>query len=71
MITLRQPCSADGVFDVYLTDGAGVCSATVDTEEAKNTGFTTLLNFGQPIPPALARFIFAHEFGHNLGSPVS
>ena len=30
-----------------------------------------MLNYGQVLAPSVVNIVFAHEFGHNLGSPVS
>ena len=29
------------------------------------------MNYGQVLAPSVVNIVFAHEFGHNLGSPVS
>ncbi|XP_067939892.1 disintegrin and metalloproteinase domain-containing protein 10-like [Watersipora subatra] len=47
----------------------GVCSKPSSNGLSHNTGFTTMLSFGKTLPVTTVRFVFAHEFGHNLGSP--
>ena len=56
----------------------GICERWKEYQEAHqrvhkslNTGIVTLINYGTPVPPKVSTLTFAHEVGHNFGSPVS
>lgn len=61
----------------YLGDptgrlAGGICQTRTRTSVGElnlNTGFTSLLNFGNTIPRAVSFITTAHELGHNHGSP--
>ena len=36
-----------------------------------NTGIVTIINFRKTVPNRVSQLTFAHEAGHNFGSPVS
>lgn len=36
-----------------------------------NTGIITVQNYASHVPPKVSHITFAHEVGHNFGSPVS
>ena len=59
------------LFCVFADPNVGICSGRGSREITYNTGLTTLLNYGQVLAPNVVNIVFAHEFGHNLGSPVS
>lgn len=53
-----------GLAWVGNTGGAGgICDANL------KTGWTTGLNFGSVVPTSVMTITFAHEVGHNFGSP--
>ena len=56
----------------------GICEQFKAYQEHKNsvrkslnTGIVTLINYNSPVPPKVSTLTFAHEVGHNFGSPVS
>ena len=61
-----------------LAAAGGVCERYKSISEggrtvmkSLNTGIVTLINYGQRVPPRVSEITFAHEVGHNFGSPVS
>ena len=81
---LRKPVWIWDVSDIFvlsfLLPGAsgGICERWKEYQEAHqrvhkslNTGIVTLINYGTPVPPKVSTLTFAHEVGHNFGSPVS
>ena len=59
--------AAGGVCERYKSISEG--GRTV--QKSLNTGIVTLINYGQRVPPRVSHITFAHEVGHNFGSPVS
>lgn len=53
----------------------GICEKSKLYSDGKrkslNTGIITVQNYGSHVPPKVSHITFAHEVGHNFGSPVS
>ena len=61
----------------FLGASGGICEKFKEYQENKNriskslnTGIVTLINYNSPVPPKVSTLTFAHEVGHNFGSPV-
>lgn len=60
----------------YLRASGGLCEKWKEYNEnnrriykSLNTGIVTLVNYGSRVPPKVSTLTFAHEVGHNFGSP--
>lgn len=53
----------------------GICEKNKLYSDGKkkslNTGIITVQNYASHVPPKVSHITFAHEVGHNFGSPVS
>lgn len=53
----------------------GICEKNKQYSDGKkkslNTGIITVQNYASHVPPKVSHITFAHEVGHNFGSPVS
>lgn len=53
----------------------GICEKNKLYSDGKrkslNTGIITVQNYASHVPPKVSHITFAHEIGHNFGSPVS
>lgn len=61
----------------FLVTGSsgGICEKSKLYSDGKrkslNTGIITVQNYASHVPPKVSHITFAHEVGHNFGSPVS
>lgn len=62
-------------FTVFLGSSGGICEKSKLYSDGKkkslNTGIITVQNYASHVPPKVSHITFAHEVGHNFGSPVS
>lgn len=63
------------VFCLNAGSSGGICEKSKLYSDGKkkslNTGIITVQNYGSHVPPKVSHITFAHEVGHNFGSPVS
>ena len=63
------------IFCSGLGSSGGICEKSKLYSDGKkkslNTGIITVQNYGSHVPPKVSHITFAHEVGHNFGSPVS
>lgn len=62
-------------FVLFPGSSGGICEKSKLYSDGKrkslNTGIITVQNYGSHVPPKVSHITFAHEVGHNFGSPVS
>ena len=64
-------------YDYVLQGGVagGICEKSTTFRDGKkkslNTGVVTFVNYRRKIPQKVSQIVFAHQTGHNFGSPVS
>lgn len=63
------------VFFSSTGSSGGICEKSKMYSDGKkkslNTGIITVQNYASHVPPKVSHITFAHEVGHNFGSPVS
>lgn len=57
--------AAGGVCERYKT----IREQGRTVQKSLNTGIVTLINYARRVPPRVSHLTFAHEVGHNFGSP--
>ena len=61
--------------DFIVGSSGGICERrkvySDGTAKSLNTGIVTFTNYGSMVPSRVSHITFAHEMGHNFGSPVS
>ena len=62
------------VCPVLTGSSGGICEKSKLYSDGKrkslNTGIITVQNYNSHVPPKVSHITFAHEVGHNFGSPV-
>lgn len=60
---------------LFPGSSGGICEKSKLYSDGKkkslNTGIITVQNYASHVPPKVSHITFAHEVGHNFGSPVS
>lgn len=66
------------LFIFHLSQGGaagGICEKATSFRDGKtkslNTGVVTFVNYNKKVLRKVSEITFAHEAGHNFGSPVS
>lgn len=58
----------------FSGSSGGICEKSKLYSDGKkkslNTGIITVQNYASHVPPKVSHITFAHEVGHNFGSPV-
>lgn len=72
-------CGSAGLFQTrarvcFSGSSGGICEKSKLYSDGKkkslNTGIITVQNYASHVPPKVSHITFAHEVGHNFGSPV-
>lgn len=62
-------------FVIITGNSGGICDKFTlfkdGVGKSLNTGIITFQNYGSQVPSKVSHITFAHEVGHNFGSPVS
>jgi len=73
-ITHEDDCS-NMMYNPATGSSGGICEKSKLYSDGKkkslNTGIITVQNYASHVPPKVSHITFAHEVGHNFGSPVS
>lgn len=71
---LFQPALIVRVRVCFSGSSGGICEKSKLYSDGKkkslNTGIITVQNYASHVPPKVSHITFAHEVGHNFGSPV-
>lgn len=63
--------ASGGICEKYKTYSENINGKSENVKRSLNTGIITFLNHNAKIPLKVSEITFAHEIGHNFGSPVS
>ena len=70
-------CLSEALSIVVSASSGGICERYKEFKEngrkvmkSLNTGIVSIVNYNKRVPFKVSQLTFAHEMGHNFGSPV-
>ena len=70
-------CLSEALSIIVAASSGGICERYKEFKEngrkvmkSLNTGIVSIVNYNKRVPFKVSQLTFAHEMGHNFGSPV-